>query len=158
MKAFSKQVQTEKEKSRTKAKKDHISDITKIRKQRQNSGFSGMPIFTAHTMETVTYSSLPDEVSSDLAPRAHVHVCHAAGNISSFLSGAVRARLALLVSMLLGSAFLFFWWHCSSCYITTASLCVPIFTEPKAKSQAEACKCKRGTHAASSSVCQLNAA
>lgn len=41
MKAFSKQVQTEKEKQRIKAKKDHISDMTKLRKQRQSSGFAG---------------------------------------------------------------------------------------------------------------------
>lgn len=41
MKAFSKQVQAEKEKQRTKAKKDHISDITKLRKQRESSGFAG---------------------------------------------------------------------------------------------------------------------
>jgi hypothetical protein len=41
MKAFAKQVQAEKEKQRTKAKKDHISDMTKLRKQRENSGFAG---------------------------------------------------------------------------------------------------------------------
>ena len=41
MKAFSKQVQAEKEKQRTKTKKDQISDITKLRKQRENSGFAG---------------------------------------------------------------------------------------------------------------------
>jgi hypothetical protein len=41
MKAFAKQVQTEKEKQRTKSKKDHISDMTKLRKQREKSGFAG---------------------------------------------------------------------------------------------------------------------
>lgn len=41
MKAYSKQVQAEKQKERTRSKKDQISEITKLRKQRSSSGFAG---------------------------------------------------------------------------------------------------------------------
>lgn len=41
MKAYAKQVQAEKQKERTRSKKDQISEINKLRKQRSSSGFAG---------------------------------------------------------------------------------------------------------------------
>jgi rRNA-processing protein EBP2 len=41
MKQYSKQVQAEKQKERTRNKKEQIAEITKLRKQRASSGFQG---------------------------------------------------------------------------------------------------------------------
>lgn len=41
MKAYSKHVQAEKQKERTRNKKDQINEITKLRKHRSSSGFAG---------------------------------------------------------------------------------------------------------------------
>jgi hypothetical protein len=78
MKAYAKQVQADKQKQRVKAKKDQISEISKLRKQRSSSGFDGELEFDKDMR--VKQKLTPDKAGQRIRSGAH-HI-QAADNVT----------------------------------------------------------------------------